>query len=332
MRSKSKKRLKIADLKLSKPFFSIIFPIYNRQSYLKEALDSIALQNFQDFELIAIDDGSEDRSVEILQESSGSFPSFLLLTQDHLGVSEARNTGIKHARGEYLCFVDSDDLIPPCYLQDFYSVILQTQAKVLKNTSMIKFHSTPPTPNPSPIRNIQDFKLQAQNIKLGGTIWSYCIQREFLSSLSLYFLPHRIMEDEAFIFMLLPLCEKIVLFEGSPYLYRQHSQSIVANAKVAFDRIENFKDIIEWYQAKNLLGVCPIPFYILYDVSINNPHYLEYLQASQTTLRQLPLTPYLTQDSLANALYHLPIKDFVREHQKSRGKLKYYLRRLFGLL
>lgn len=325
--------MKIADLKLSKPFFSIIFPVYNRELYLKEALNSIALQSFQDFELIAIDDGSEDRSIEILKEFSSSLPSFSLITQNHLGVSEARNAGIREARGEYICFVDSDDLIPPHYLQDFHSVIMQTQAKVLKNTSMIKFRTTtPPSPTHTPISHIREFKLQAQNIKLGGTIWSYCIQRDFLSSLSLGFLPHRIMEDEAFIFMLLPMCEKIVLFSGSPYLYRQHSQSIVANAKVAFDRIENFKDILKWYEDHHLLDSFPLPFYILYDVSINNPHYLEYLQASQSALRSLPLTPYLYQDNLANALYHLPLKEFVREHQKSRGKLKYYLRRLFGLL
>ena len=327
------RRLKIADLKLSKPFFSIIFPVYNREAYLKEALDSILDQSFQDFELIVIDDGSEDRSMEILDQYSTLFPNFSLITQNHLGVSEARNAGLKRARGKYICFVDSDDLIPSAYLQDFYSLILQTQANILKNTSMIKFRSqTPPTILQTQIKNIKEFIPQTHNIKLGGTIWSYCIKRNFLLNLPLFFLPNRIMEDEAFIFMLLPLCEKIIIFEGSPYLYRQHSQSIVANAKVAFDRIENFKNIIEWYREKNLIHHFPIPFYILYDVSINNPHYKEYLQKSQSTLQSLDLKEFLHQDKLALALAHLDIKDFIKEHQKSRGKLKYYLRRLFGLL
>lgn len=320
-------------MKLSKPYFSIIFPVYNREAYLKEALDSILSQSFQDFELIAIDDGSEDRSIEILKNYSSLFSNFFLITQHHLGVSEARNAGLKQARGKYLCFVDSDDLLTPNYLQDFYSVISQTQANVIKNTSMIKFRSnTPPSISQSQIRNIQEFIPQNHNIKLGGTIWSYCIKREFLLNLSLLFLPSRIMEDEAFIYMLLPLCKKIVLFEGSPYLYRQHSQSIVANARVAFDRIENFKSVIEWYREKNLLDHFPIPFYILYDVSINNPHYKEYLQKSQIMLRSLHLESFLHQDKLADALANLEIKDFIKEHQKSRGAFKYYLRRLFGLL
>lgn len=320
-------------LKLDKPFFSIIFPVYNREPYLKEALQSILSQSFQDFELIAIDDGSEDSSVEILKEFSSSFPNFSLITQNHLGVSEARNAGLKQAQGEYICFVDSDDLLTSNYLQDFHTLILQTHANVLKNTSMTKFHSsTPPSVPQTQIKNITDFIPQTHNIKLGGTIWSYCIKRDFLSKISLLFLPNRIMEDEAFIYMLLPFCEKIILFEGSPYLYRQHSQSIVAKSPVAFDRIENFKSIIVWYREKNLLEHFPVPFYILYDVSINNPHYKEYLQKSQNALCSLNLENYLSQDKLASALYHLPIDDFIKEHQKSRGKLKYYLRRLFGLL
>lgn len=320
-------------LKLSKPFFSIIFPVYNRELYLKEALDSILSQSFQDFELIAIDDGSEDKSVEILQEYSSLFSNFSLITQNHLGVSQARNAGIEKAKGEYICFVDSDDLLTPNYLQDFYSVILQTQTNVLKNTSMIKFRSnTHPSTPQSYVSNIQEFIPQTHNIKLGGTIWSYCIKKDLLSQISLLFLPNRIMEDEAFIYMLLPFCEKIILFEGSPYLYRQHPQSIVANAKVAFDRIDNFKNIIEWYREKNLLAHFPIPFYILYDVSINNPHYKEYLQKAQEMLHSLSLQDFLHQDKLANALFQLEIEDFIKEHQKSRGKLKYYFRRLFGLL
>lgn len=320
------------DLKLSNPYFSIIFPIYNREAYLKEALSSISSQSFQDFELIAIDDGSTDSSIEILKQHCTSL-QFSLIVQDHLGVSQARNAGIQKARGKYICFVDSDDVLPPDYLLDFYSVIQQTQAKVLKNTSMIKFNcKIPSIQKRTKITHIQEFNPQTSNIKLGGTIWSFCIERDFLSSISLSFLPNRIMEDEAFIYMLLPLCKKLILFRGSPYLYRQHSQSIVSTSPIAFDRLENFKNIIEWYRAKNLLDHFPIPFYILYDVSINNPQYKEYLQRSQALLRSLDLENFLSQDKLANALAQLQINDFIREHQKSRGKFKYYLRRLLGWL
>lgn len=330
MRSKSKKRLKIADLKLSKPFFSIIFPVYNVERYLSASLDSILFQTFQDFEIIAINDGSTDGSLNILEEYSKNHCNITLISQKNGGLSHARNTGMKHASGEYLCFVDSDDVLHPNYLDDFYNVISKTQANICKNTNVVKFSTTPPQMSNIQIQNIHQFTFD--NLKIGCNVWTFAFKHSLIAKNQISFLEGRIFEDEPFVFMILPLSSEIFLFEGSPYLYRQHSQSIVAKSPVAFDRIENFKDIIEWYQAKNLLGVCPIPFYILYDVSINNPHYLEYLQASQTTLRQLPLTPYLAQDSLANALYHLPIKDFVREHQKSRGKLKYYLRRLFGLL
>lgn len=162
-------------------------------------------------------------------------------------------------------------------------------------------------------------------------MWSFAFKHSIIKDSQLNFLKGRIFEDEPFVFMILPLAKNIFIFEGSPYLYRQHSQSIVAKSPVSFDRIENFKSIIEWYREKNLLAHFPIPFYILYDVSIKNPHYKEYLQKAQEMLHSLALQDFLHQDRLAKDLSKLEIEDFIKEHQKSRGKFKYYLRRLFGL-
>lgn len=323
--------MKIADLKLSKPFFSIIFPVYNVARYLEASLQSIFSQTFQDFEIIAINDGSSDGSLEILERIAKNQSKIKVISQKNGGLSDARNTGMQYVQGEYICFVDSDDLIHPNYLQDFFDVIEQTQAGICKNTNILKFSSTPSiergTPQP---KNIHLFS--PNNLKIGCNVWSFAFKHSIIKDNRLNFLKGRIFEDEPFVFMILPLAKNIFIFEGSPYFYRQHSQSIVAKSPVAFDRIENFKNIIEWYREKNLIHHFPIPFYILYDVSINNPHYKEYLQKSQSTLQSLDLKEFLHQDKLAHALAHLDIKDFIKEHQKSRGKLKYYLRRLFGLL
>lgn len=317
-------------LKLSNPFFSIIFPVYNVARYLETSLLSIIHQSFQDFEIIAINDGSIDESLKILEKAAQQYPKIKIISQENGGLSDARNAGMKQAKGEYICFVDSDDLLHPNYLQNFYDVIKDTQADICKNTNILKFSSIPKYGNTTSISNIHSFS--ATNLKIGCNVWSFAFKHSLIKDNQLYFLKGRIFEDEPFVFMIIPLTKDIITFEGSPYLYRQHSQSIVANAKVTFDRIENFKSIIEWYQAHNLLESFPIPFYILYDVSINNPHYTQYLQKAQDMLHSLHLEPYLNQDKLALALNTLEIKDFIKEHQKSRGKLKYYLRRLFGLL
>ncbi|WP_027327289.1 glycosyltransferase family 2 protein [Helicobacter pametensis] len=314
------------------PFFSVILPIYNREKYLEDTLKSLAHQTFQDFEVIAIDDGSDDQSIAIMQNSAHLFANLTLIQQTRLGVSEARNAGLRKAQGQYICFLDSDDLLHPSYLEDFYQVVCQTSADIIKNASTIKFSDYPKTKTSYPICNIKQMSFNQDNIKLGGTIWSYCICNQFLQSIQLTFLPKRIMEDEAFILMALPLSSKTIFFEGSPYLYRQHSQSIVATTPIPFDRLTNFKDIIAWYRAHDVIHSFPVPFYILYDIGIKNTQYSQYLQKAQKILQELELESYLDQNHLAYTLRYQTIQTFIYEHQKSRGKLKYYLRRLFHLL
>ncbi|MCX2716599.1 glycosyltransferase [Helicobacter sp. MIT 21-1697] len=91
------------------PLFSIIVPIFNVQSYLKECLDSLLGQTYAHFELILINDGSTDTSGEIAQTYTDSYPCITLLTQENAGQSIARNKGLESARGQYIVFVDSDD-------------------------------------------------------------------------------------------------------------------------------------------------------------------------------------------------------------------------------
>ena len=94
----------------SNPKVSVIVPIYNVEKYLRECLDSIQNQTYTDFECIMINDGSVDKSREIA-ESYLNDKRFILVNQNNSGQSVARNKGIKMSRGEFLCFVDSDDII-----------------------------------------------------------------------------------------------------------------------------------------------------------------------------------------------------------------------------
>ncbi|MGD8758426.1 MAG: glycosyltransferase, partial [Deltaproteobacteria bacterium] len=91
------------------PTVSVVIPSYNRASLLKEAVDSVLGQDFDDFELIVIDDGSTDDTAGLLQ----SYPNICVVRQDHRGVSAARNAGIRRASGRFLAFLDSDDLWLP---------------------------------------------------------------------------------------------------------------------------------------------------------------------------------------------------------------------------
>ena len=95
---------------------SVIVPVYNAKAYLSDCLESLARQSFQDFEVLIVDDGSEDGSLAISQEWVSKDGRFHVFSQQHVGVSVARNRALQEAKGEYISFVDADDVVAPDYL------------------------------------------------------------------------------------------------------------------------------------------------------------------------------------------------------------------------
>lgn len=113
-------------------FFSIIIPVYNVEKYLRECIDSILSQDFSDFEIILVNDGSKDESKEICQEYAVRYHDKVkLINKENGGLSDARNTGMKIATGEYLIFVDSDDYITNSSLKSFYDELSKRKEKKL---------------------------------------------------------------------------------------------------------------------------------------------------------------------------------------------------------
>ena len=105
---------------LTKPLVSVVIPVYNAEKYLDLSLFSLKYQTFPQFEVLCVDDGSTDQSVEIINRYVQSDPRFKLLRQTHQFAGVARNLGIQHASGEYLLFLDADDYFAPNLLIDAY--------------------------------------------------------------------------------------------------------------------------------------------------------------------------------------------------------------------
>lgn len=114
------------------PLFSVILPTYNRANFLKNAIQSVMNQSFPDFELLVIDDGSTDNTWEIVRTFKDSRVCYHY--QENKERSAARNTGIKIARGEYICFLDSDDVYLPWHLE-----ILEKTMKYLNYSTHLVF-------------------------------------------------------------------------------------------------------------------------------------------------------------------------------------------------
>lgn len=102
-----------------KPVISVIIPVYNVEKYIRQCVDSVLEQSYRDFELILVDDGSPDNSPAICDEYAQKDTRVSVIHQKNLGVSAARNNGIRHAKGEWITFVDSDDWVSSDYLEKF---------------------------------------------------------------------------------------------------------------------------------------------------------------------------------------------------------------------
>lgn len=104
------------------PLVSVVIPIYNSEKFIKECVDSVLSQTYKNIEIVLINDGSKDNSLQICTELTKSNKNIVLFNQENKGVSAARNNGIKNSKGDFLFFLDSDDLLPPSAIQ----ILVQT--------------------------------------------------------------------------------------------------------------------------------------------------------------------------------------------------------------
>lgn len=123
------------------PFLSIVVPVYNVEKYIHQCIDSILKQDFKDYELIIVDDGSPDNCPQICDEYSRKDARITVIHKENGGVSNARNTGIEHSNGKYIYFVDSDDWLEPYSLKKLCDIALVTNADVVFTDCIERFES-----------------------------------------------------------------------------------------------------------------------------------------------------------------------------------------------
>jgi glycosyltransferase involved in cell wall biosynthesis len=108
---------------MNSPKISVIIPVYNTEKYLRQCLDSVVNQTLKDIEIICINDGSTDNSLQILNEYANRDSRFIILQQKNAGSAIARNSGLRIVRGKYFAFIDADDFYPTNeVLQSLYNI------------------------------------------------------------------------------------------------------------------------------------------------------------------------------------------------------------------
>lgn len=117
-------------MKMDKPLISVIVPVHNGEAYLEKCIESINAQDYEELEILVINDGSTDATADICEQLCGRHGCLRVITLPDLGVSAARNKGMEQARGAYLMFVDADDRLRPGVLRGLYDILTETDSDV----------------------------------------------------------------------------------------------------------------------------------------------------------------------------------------------------------
>lgn len=186
-----------------KPTFSIIIPVYNAQNTISRSIESVLLQEMQDFELILVNDGSSDNSLQVCKKYAKGNQKIRVIDKKNGGVSSARNEGINNANGEYVVFLDSDDTISPKLLKLFYKVIEEQHADlVFCNFTIVT--NTQNIPNMVDVKEVsskKDISSQFEklyNANLLNCCWGKCYKRKLID----YQFDSKLQLGEDFLFVL----------------------------------------------------------------------------------------------------------------------------------
>lgn len=148
---------------------SVVIPCFNAERYLAAAIRSVLAQDWPDLEILVIDDGSSDRSAELVADT---FPGVKLLRQANQGVAAARNNGIRQAQGEWIAFLDADDIWLPGKLQAQCEILAATPAARLSYTAWQVWTSSEPSPPPEYLASLLSQSDDQQRWS-GATGWIY---------------------------------------------------------------------------------------------------------------------------------------------------------------
>lgn len=231
------------------PKVSIIIPVYNGDSYLKECLESCLTQDFRDLEIIAVNDGSTDNSWSIMNDFASKDSRISLLTGDNQGVVYARKKGIEQASGDYLFFLDSDDILPEYSVDTLYNKALETSADIVIGgfgyilDEVIKIVGIP-VGNRSEKEPILDVLLDQ-----GFYLWGKLYKKSFWKSIHIA-VPSsmRVGEDMAEFSILLNNASSVMYIDIPVYLYRRHQGGVSVNTNTQLaDQLYEASGYVEKY-------------------------------------------------------------------------------------
>lgn len=290
---------------------SVIIPIYNAEKYLRQCLDSVISQTFNNFEVICVDDGSTDNSRKILEEYKILDSRIKVILQDNHGVSSARNQGIENSTGDYLAFLDADDLLHIQFLEIMYNTAHENNLELVwcnhKKINDEKNQSPKLlTHKPQEIYYEQIFnKYLSHKTNIGSMVWGKLYRRDKLQDIR-FDTNINIAEDVLFTHNILFNINRAAYIPENLIYYRVRSGSL-SNSKIKPKTIDDHLYVAtslanlfrqEQLGAENnhlirkqIAKIC-FKFCIIYPYKKDKTNYLKYWQMYAPVLRDMYSSTY----------------------------------------
>ena len=237
---------------------SVIVPVYNVDNYLRKCIDSLIVQTLKDIEIILVNDGSTDESIDICEEYKLKDNRIKVIHKENGGLSDARNKGIDIAKGKYISFVDSDDWINPQMLEKLYILASKYEADIVQGDYIKAYDEDIIVNNMS--ENIIKYnaeqildELYSGNYTKNIVVWNKIYKRELFNDIR--FPKGKLHEDEFTTYKILHKANLIIDSNIPIYYYRQREGSIMNsdfNIK-RLDLLEALKERKEYF-IQNGLG------------------------------------------------------------------------------
>lgn len=257
------------------PKISVIIPVYNTEKYLHQCLDSVVNQTLKELEIICVDDGSTDSSLEILKEYAQKDNRFTILTQKNLHAGVARNAGLTVAKGEYVHFLDSDDYLYSNVYKKLYNCLVDNNLDLIKFKAKIFDNATyeNQSHNWTELKS-EIFKDSFNKILSFGkdtsilanipdTCWSGIYDKKFLQANHIYFNNQRVANDTSFFINCIINTKRMIILDEYVVHWRTNTGSSLMDNRVkyyncqfnSFNLIYDLCKHLPWKQKNILLEI-----------------------------------------------------------------------------
>lgn len=306
-----------------KPDVSIIIPVYNVDAYIEKCLNSIVVQTLKNIEIIVVDDGSTDKSREIIKQFELKDKRIKVIHQKNMGVSEARNNGLKIARGKYIGFVDSDDYID----QDMYESMYKEAIE--KNSDIVVCNVNDIYENETKVSlSLEDEEIYLDQIgiesfmkdkypKFGSAVWHKIFRRELIESNNIRFIDYSTVssEDKLFNLECMLKSKTISCIKEAKYNYYVRRSGSITSTKASktnmVNRCKNTVEYVDDYLDRNNLDIDNYKYYLSYTEFLNALSFIMPINQKQI---YKSIKEYSTNKLFKNTVKHIALTNNIEKY------------------